>query len=106
MFRKYQEEKPTHTSCFMCSPVKVKREFDNFYIRPNDYPYDAIAETHDLLVFKSHRAELSILDEVNLKEIIKTINDEKYYDSLTINFSKGKSCPEHWHCHLIKLKVR
>lgn len=81
------------------------QEFKNWRIIPNEYPYDAIAEVHHLLVPKRQIEDLLQLDEAEMTEflLIKRIFT-KEYDVMWENTPKGRTVPDWYHLHLIKLK--
>lgn len=91
----------------MCNPkgMVIVREFDQWLIIENNYPYDAVAKTHHLLVPKRHfpfidNASVDEYDE--LYQLKHDLDREGFYDCIVENFSVGKSQPQHLHYHLIE----
>jgi len=85
----------------------VVREFEYWIIIKNNFPYDAIAVDHDLLVPQrvfGNFAEATEAERAEYETILQTLNDEGYYDSLQINFSMNRSVLRHYHIQLLKWK--
>lgn len=108
-FRTKKSEQKYHRNidkeCPICKRAALK-SFENWKVIKNNFPYDRIAKTHDMLVPLRHVDENSLnqkeLDE--FKEIKNNfIKDSKYHYIIEAN-SKLKSIPEHFHLHLIILK--
>lgn len=90
----------THRSdCPFCSSNKWK-------IVPNTFPYDAVAERHDMLVAPRHvNFESLTKDELyDMRQIIQEITASQTYDAILWNTPKNQTVPGHFHIHLILWK--
>lgn len=90
--------------CALCEG-KALQQFTYWKIMPNAFPYDRIADKHDMLVSLRHAAEAEITPEEwaeyhKLKRAV--LNDE--YDYLIEATHKAKSIPGHFHIHLLTAK--
>lgn len=82
----------------------IVREYTHWYIIKNNFPYDAVATRHDMLVPKRVFGSLSdatAVERAEYEEIISALEDEKMYDCIIVNFSKERSVHKHFHTHLI-----
>ena len=83
-------------------------EFDNWRVIENQFPYDAIAERHDLLIPKLMASFFSELSAEEVGEVLKLVGGDgrlAEYDSVVWNLPHQQSQP-HWiHFHLIKYQV-
>ena len=87
------------------TPIEVT---EYWKIIPNQYPYDAIAEVHHLLVPVRkvvNELDLNVMERVHLDECKAWIRDEQLYDMIIMNFPHQQSAPQRLHYHLIKLKT-
>lgn len=87
--------------CVLCDAPSVK-EFNYWRIIKNKFPYDRIAQVHDMLLPKRCvREEEFTTEEIQeFKEIKKGYIEEHYGYMIEPTF-KNKSVPEHFHIHLI-----
>ena len=97
----YLKAEQPFASCPLCDKKSVK-EFGFWRIVENSFPYDKIAERHDLLLSKSHVKEERIEQQAwyewqNIKK--SYVND--HYDWIVEPTHSGKSIPEHFHLHLL-----
>lgn len=100
---------PNHRSehTFNNSSDTIVREFEHWLIIKNNYPYDAVAETHDMLVPKrifGSLDEATPAEREEYESILTLLTDEDDYDALQINFSKNRSVLRHFHIHLLVWK--
>lgn len=97
-------------TCPFCMKDMFIKEYGEWMILGNRFPYDKIAKKHDLLCLKDHsdgsglysgnpgHIDAKRMDELlEIKEEIK--ND---YDCFLENFNHGRTIPSHYHIHLIK----
>ncbi len=99
----------THTKDYREDEEKIIREYTHWYIIPNLFPYDNVAEVHDMLVPKRVFGTLSEANNSERREyetICAQLETEGYYDSLIANFSKHRSVCKHLHLHLIVWKQK
>lgn len=85
----------------------VVKEYQHWKIIKNNYPYDAIAEVHDLLVPKrifSVLSEASDEECTEYREILLSLEKEHQYEAMLINFTKNQSVSAHFHLHLLTWK--
>lgn len=90
--------------CAMCN--LVHGESDQVWsIVANEYPYDAIAEKHDLLIPTHHAPHIEDFDEAELATLhllLAKLEDSKEYDAVLWNFPNNQTVPGHFHIHLLK----
>jgi diadenosine tetraphosphate (Ap4A) HIT family hydrolase len=103
---KNRGEKP---KCDFCidEPSDKKLSFKHWKILKNIFPYDRIAEEHDLLIPKRHFSEETEMTTEERKELIflktQALAKKKKYDMVWENFSHMRSVA-HYHIHLIRSK--
>ena len=92
---------PDH--CVMCERVPIE-SFAQWKVIKNHFPYDLIAETHDMIVPLRHVVEAELNDDEKAELLkIKSGHLDRYeYVVEAMNFRK--SMPEHFHLHLIVAK--
>lgn len=94
--------------CFMCKEGKpILKRFEHWLIITNQYPYDAVASRHDMLIPIEHvpdKDELSLKAFDELEQILQDLNLLGTYDCIMQNFTVGQSQPEHLHYHLVTWK--
>lgn len=93
--------------CFMCSrnDLVVIKDFFNWVIVENQFPYDAIAETHHMLIPKRHfskEMEGNDQESEEVLNILYRIDESGKYDCILKNFTVGQTHPTHFHYHLLK----
>jgi len=89
-------------NCPLCSEKEVICEFTHWKLVRNLYPYDKVAEIHDMIVPKHHvtEEELTGDEEHELFELKHTFLNENYI-LLIEALKNSKSIPAHFHLHLI-----
>jgi len=89
-----------NSECVLCNATAIE-SFTSWKVIKNNFPYDLIAETHNMLVPLRHIKEGG-LNEVELKELAM-IKDGyvQDYDYIIEATNRTKSIPEHFHLHLI-----
>ena len=104
-YKKYHDELLETDQCPLCGAITLQ-EFKHWKIVPNKFPYDGVAEVHDMVVSKRHVSwgELTDEEREELIELKKTVLCEKY-DMLFEAFPKNRSVPGHFHQHLIIPKI-
>lgn len=104
-YRAYIDAGGLQNSCALCTK-SAKQTFSHWKIIPNDFPYDLIAEAHDMIVPIRHVTEQEITPEEwrEYQEIKTGVLQD--YDYLIEATSKTKSIPAHFHIHLIVGKKR
>ena len=106
---RYQEVKQArlHTSegCQLCKEQSLL-EFTHWRIIHAGFPYDRIADVHDLLLTKAHKTELELTEEerTELQEIKLGGALDEHYAVVWENLKDYQSIPAHFHLHLLKLK--
>lgn len=83
------------------------KEFNNWVIIKNEFPYDAIADVSHMISTKRNVAfDWELLNEEEKEEfkIIRNNYIKENYDVLWENLPKTATFPEHFHLHLILLK--
>ncbi|MFT7506886.1 MAG: diadenosine tetraphosphate (Ap4A) HIT family hydrolase [Acidimicrobiales bacterium] len=87
---------------------RIIHSYEHWDIITNLFPYDKIAEVHDMLVPKRVFGKMSECNKeewAEYKIIISQFEADAYYDAILENFSKNKSVSRHLHIHLIILKT-
>lgn len=98
MYKKYTESE--YDPDFFFKRDK-KIDFNGGFIVENDFPYDKVAEVHDLFVPEYEGVYSEFIElEKEIPDFIKS-----NYDSLLWNLPKSQSVPKHPHIHLIKWKT-
>lgn len=108
-FCEIHKDKKHPSMCHLCGKIKDEQNLTFAYwkILANDFPYDRIAQKHDLLVSRRHFAEEFEMNEEERRELVeiktRVLPEMQVYDTMIENFKKLRSV-EHYHIHLIKLK--
>ena len=103
---KYQAEREARTAgrCPMCE-APVIEEWKYWKIIKNEYPYDLVAEKHDLLVLKEHSDTITRNAWIELNESKYIFEFAPYeYHCVIENMPVRQSVPGHFHYHLIRYK--
>lgn len=103
--KKYQEVRAERdpSFCALCEATPLE-EFTHWKILQNDFPYDEVASTHDMLVSKRHVTEGEITQEEWLEyNKIKHGYVAEKYEIVMEGTQKLKSIPDHFHVHLLVL---
>jgi len=81
------------------------KEFVHWRIINNNFPYDAITDTHHMLIPKRQAASK---DDLEAEEMVEFVRIEKWleqnYDAVMLNFPKNQSQPHWLHYHLLDFK--
>jgi len=90
--------------CRICEETTLK-EFQGWKIIKNNFPYDKIAATHNMIVSKRHADEHGLSTD-EWSELTKIKNEylHKEYDYFIEATHRKKSIPAHFHLHLIVAK--
>lgn len=82
---------------------KATTTFSHWVIIPNDFPYDLVAQKHDLLVPKRKITSFMEMTDEELREL-RNIKEhlDPHYNCLIENFYEEKSIRDHLHLHLIQ----
>ncbi|PIR86911.1 MAG: hypothetical protein COU11_03595 [Candidatus Harrisonbacteria bacterium CG10_big_fil_rev_8_21_14_0_10_49_15] len=101
----YRNNGGLEKGCALCERESLK-EFRFWRVIKNEFPYDRVAETHDMLIPKRHTGEGGLTEEER-KELweIKCgeyINNNYHFIMEAV--TKIKSIPNHFHLHLTKIK--
>jgi len=92
---------------FNLARAQSLREYTHWVIITNDFPYDFVFDTHDLLVPKR---PFNYMREANQQEreeyymIKKELDVQGKYQSIVENFTESRSAPGHFHAHLVVWK--
>ena len=104
---KYDKHRSTgilDRECPLCTRESIKK-FTHWRIIENNFPYDLIAQKHNMLVPVRHASEEELTQE-ELDELF-TIKEEYVhlnYDYILEATHRKKSIPAHFHLHLLILK--
>lgn len=105
---KYYAQRAAETTtgvCPLCDDDALQR-FTYWYIRPNNFPYDAVASKHDLLLPLRHTTGADFTKEelAELEQLKRTVLNDSY-QFIFETLPGAKSIPEHFHLHLIAGKT-
>ncbi len=90
--------------CALCSEPAIKT-FTFWKLILNKYPYDRIADVHDMLVPLRHVGDADITpDEWQEYQTIKRDHIEPTYSHVMEATNRLKSIPKHFHQHLLIIK--
>lgn len=100
-YQEYMQNTPTSDTCVLCDKPTI-REFEYWKITGNAFPYDLIAQSHDMIMPIRHTTEIE-LTNAEKEEFLKIKLDilEEVYDYIIEATLKNKSIPGHFHQHLI-----
>ena len=106
--QKYLEEianRLPNSGCPLCKFEGKIKEFDNWVLMKNKFPYDRYYTKSDMIVSKRHIAE-GQLNDMEKAELDRLKKEVLYmdYDSFVEHFPRTKSIPEHVHYHLIEYR--
>ncbi len=103
-YEQYRRERSTSTDCVLCPEPSII-EFKYWRIIENKFPYDLIAETHNMIITKRHTSEddLNIEEKEEWESLKKEFISDKYQFIVEAT-KKQKSVPGHFHFHLIVAK--
>jgi len=89
----------------LCKSPSLK-EFKEWRIIENRFPYDLVAEVHHMLVPKRHAsdAELTASEQEEF-EAIKEAYVQEVYEFMIEPARKKRSIPDHSHLHLLIAKA-
>jgi len=97
--RAYRAQTRPEDPCPLCAEREVIRQFTHWKVLLNEFPYDAIAKTHHMIVPVRHVAEDGVTPEAWQEyQAIKRTFIQQY--DVTIEAMR-KSIPSHFHIHLI-----
>ncbi len=104
-YRRVRENRPEGFGCPLCR-AETLLDFNHWRVVKNDFPYDLIAERHDMLIPKRHVVEGDLTDEEKAEyDVIKHgwVQEQDYYFIMEATYGT-KSIPEHHHHHLLTLR--
>ena len=90
--------------CRLCA-LEPLQSFQFWKLCKNDFPYDAVAQVHHMLIPKRHVTDDGLSEEElhELKTLKKgVVNDN--YDYIVDSTNRTKSIPTHVHLHLLSIK--
>lgn len=88
--------------CFICDRELLVKEYKNFIIIKNKFPYNRIFAQHFLICPKRHISQIFQLNISEIKELEKILSTFDY-DMIFWNNTKYQSHKSHIHLHLCKL---
>jgi hypothetical protein len=103
-YRAYKKSGGPAKGCPLCYRP-AKQTFTHWKIIKNEFPYDRIASTHDMITPLAHITLDQVPPEAWYE--LQTIKKEviaKQYDSVIEQMPATQSIPEHFHQHLIVIK--
>ena len=105
IYKKHIQDGGLKNGCPLCAH-EPRTLFRFWKIMPNKFPYDKIAEKHDMLVPLRHVTESEFTSE-EIKEL-KEIKDDYLntnYEYIIEAAHKNKTIPAHFHLHLLTVKA-
>lgn len=80
---------------------------EHWQIFPNEFPYDKLAERHDLLFPRRKFAEPEDMNREEAQELALIQKDfAGDYDSILMNLPHTRSVPGYFHLHLLRFHYR
>ncbi len=103
-YTKVKKEGHLLRGCVLCASPSVK-EFTEWRIIRNDFPYDLIADVHHMILPKRHvtEEEFTESEKAEYKEIKDTYMQANYEFFIEPRHLQ-RSVPDHWHLHMITAK--
>lgn len=99
-YRDYRARGILEQHCVLCAKSPVQT-FTYWKIVTNDFPYDRIAQTHEMIVPIRHVTE-SELTQAEFDELLQIKETElQRYDYTIEAMQNKKTIPQHFHLHLI-----
>ena len=89
--------------------LKIVNDFKYWTIVKNEFPYDAVATRHDLLIPKREIQDIfgiSLVEQQELKEIWKQLKRSHKYDFLLVPLPWSQTFKSKIHFHLLKTKIK
>lgn len=103
IYRKYKENIPIDCKCVLCALPSI-RDFKYWRIVKNDFPYDLIAETHDMILPIRHVKETELTEEEKTELLEIKADYLNIYDAILEATVRMKTVPAHHHLHVIVTK--
>lgn len=104
-YKTYRASGLMETGCALCERSAIEL-FIHWKVVKNHFPYDAIAETHNMLVPLRHVKETELNDDERAELLQIKTSYAQQYDYLLEATNRTKSIPAHFHLHLIIGKHR
>ncbi|MFO0887111.1 MAG: hypothetical protein H6793_02020 [Candidatus Nomurabacteria bacterium] len=85
------------------TPIQI---WNNWMLIENQFPYNAVFDTHHMLVPRRGgviKADLSKTERQELEDILDELSD--IYDCYMVNYPKKQSIKSHYHIHLLTYKT-
>ncbi len=103
-FLKKNHEAQQNGAIFTLENEVVLREFTNWIIIENRFPYDGMAKVNHMLIPRDpvtdfYTAPAALQDEYHA--IRRLLSEEAYYDAIIENFPRSRSVTRHTHSHLV-----
>jgi len=90
--------------CHICEEESLEK-FDYWRTINNKFPYDNIADLHEMLVPKRHIDEQGLnREELHELPYLKRGYVSDYYDAIVESTVHSRTIPNHFHIHLINFK--
>ena len=101
-YQKFLNDNTKNKECIFCRKDLLIREFDNWILLQNRYPYDWFFKIHHMLAPKRHVAKKKELTAKERKEYDKIIEElGGWYDCFWYNFRHRQTISNHLHYHLL-----
>lgn len=90
--------------CALCDKVALKT-FTHWRIVKNDFPYDLIADVHDMIIPLRHTTDVGLSkEEWEELQVIKKAHLNETYQFIMEAMTWTQSIPAHFHLHLVLVK--
>lgn len=103
-YTKIKKEGHLENGCVLCMSPSIK-EFKEWRIVENNFPYDLVASTHHMILPKRHVDEFGLTASEQAEyEEIKESYVQPTYEFIIEPVRRQRSIPAHMHLHLIIAK--
>lgn len=104
-FKKEKIAQDADLTTFVLADETVVREFDNWLIIENRFPYDAMTSVNHLLVPRVEQHDFYSAAagvQAEYHEIRRLLASESFYDAVVENFPRSQSVTRYAHTHLVR----
>ena len=106
-FKKHKIASGEELETFNLDDEIIVREFTNWLIIENRFPYDNMTSVNHMLIPRrnfSDYSEATDAEKAEHETILRLLTKERYYDAIVENFPRSKSVQRHIHMHLVRWK--
>lgn len=104
-YQKFLNDDTKGEGCIFCQKDLLIREFDNWVLLQNRYPYDAVFKVHHMLAPKRHVTSERGLTPQEAQEYRNILDElQDFYHCSWFNFPSRQTIPSHYHIHLLQFQ--